>query len=169
MKLLLKADIIYCGVIEGISEKHVITGRWKMAVAEAISINSLLDESIIQYSEMREVLTEIKCRLDGSAVGHITLLLDRFNQLGEDARVLDLQLARQFDSFDQSVHVTRKVEQKKNLQADILTLIAQTVPKAENVKSILAGEIQSIRRGRNAMSGYKSGSLNQGCIVNKSS
>ncbi|MEE4240273.1 MAG: hypothetical protein V2I36_02330 [Desulfopila sp.] len=140
-----------------------------MPVTERTTIDALLEESLKQYSQMREVLREMKSQLDGHSVGHISLLLDRFNQLSGDARKIDLEIAKHLGISGEAERLKEKIEEKVQLQADILSLIEQTVPKAASVKAILAGEIHTVSRGRRAISGYKSGSSSQGRIVNRSS
>jgi len=138
-----------------------------MQVQEAISVDFLVENSLNQYMEMKDLLLQLKGQLENNSVEWISSFLDKFNELGEESRKTDKLILKYLYRPMISAELKEKLEQRNVMQADILAIIEKTVPQAKSVKSFLANEVSSIRRGRSAMKGYRSGALNQGRIVNK--
>ncbi len=66
-------------------------------------------------------------------------------------------------------NITQLLGQRQLLQREILDILGETVSKASSVKSLMANEMQSVKKGRMALNGYKNQSDRQGRIVNRTS
>lgn len=139
------------------------------AVKAAYAVELLLEESIRQYEDMHEQLLGMKLHLDGGSVDRVASLLDEFNRLGAAAREHDRLVEEQLNRAPLTEALQQKLKQRQALQADIVKLIEKTVSKAGTVKSYLANEFQSLKKGRAAIRGYRSGTSRHGRIVNRSS
>lgn len=135
----------------------------------ACAVESLLDESIRQYDEVHELLLRLKKYLDVGAIDRVAGLLDEFNRMSAVARQQDSIIEEHLKVVQLTETLLEKLSQRQDLITVIVKLIEQTVSKAGTVKSCLASEFQSLKKGRAAIRGYRSGVSHHGRIVNRSS
>lgn len=134
------------------------------------SLARLVHFSVTQYGEMAELLRALQ-QLESNPVGCIEEFNVTFVALQKKARQVDqelLELLSRSDDLDSSVE--QDLGRRWKLQADILKMLEQTLPRAMSIKSLLASEIHSLKAGRSALTGYKNHSAeNQGKLINKRS
>lgn len=133
------------------------------------SLEMLLEYSLQQYESLKGILKQIERGLKKDINGKIAELTKRYIELEKQCRATDSQMTALFDDKDPSSHVMELLQKRGEVQKDIIQLIEEVIPEATRVKSFLASEFETIKKGRNALSGYKSNTSNHGRIVNRSS
>ena len=132
-------------------------------------LNTLIAESVDQYTEMRVLLLRLESELENSSASGIAQLVSQFNMLCSDTRNKDRIITHELTSQGVNEIIYQQLESRRNLQAEIISLIEKNLPKANTVKSLYAEEVNSLKKGRKAMNGYKNNSGDLGRIINNSS
>jgi hypothetical protein len=138
-----------------------------MQVAEHENLETLAVESINQQEAMIGLLGELHHQLLTQCTDSIEKFNAKFTDLQIKTQRTDLHLVEELRHLDITENTQRLIARRKDLQKQIVQLLNDSLPKARNIKSLLASEMQSLRAGRRAMNGYKNGSARQGTIINR--
>ncbi len=132
-------------------------------------LNTLIAESIDQYTEMRVFLLQLESELEKSSTRGITQLVSQFNMLCSKSREKDRIISKEIASHGANESCYQQLESRRILQAEIISLIEKNLPRANTIKSLFAEEVNSLKKGRKAMNGYKHNGGDLGRIINRSS
>lgn len=138
-----------------------------MKDTEIKTLDAMVQHSIRQHVDMVELLRPLQQQLESPSLDAITKFNSVFNVLQQEIEILDNGLEKQLKMAAIPDHIKQLLDRRQSLQQEILYMLKHTVPKACSVKSLMASEIQSVKNGRKALSGYKTQSANQGRIVNR--
>ena len=141
-----------------------------MQAPENEKLAALAVQSVQQQEEMLTLLGKLQQQLVIGSTGS-TSSIENLNQLFSTLQVkikqTDLQLTAQLLESDITDATRQLLAGRTTLQEHIVSLINETMPKARSIKSLLASEMQSLKAGRRALSGYKNVSERQGSIINR--
>lgn len=133
------------------------------------NLYNLAQKSLRQYKKLKSTLEELEGSLNAEYSVNSINLITLYRELDKDCRLLDKQIGQYVNDHPLPEELEDVFSQRRELQVEVFQLIETTLPKAKQIRSVLANEFQSVKRGRNAVSGYKSDSARQGRIINRSS
>lgn len=137
---------------------------------EPLSLSALVRLSVSQYAEMAQLLRALQQQMESSPAEYVEEFIEKYAVLQNKVQHIDkLLLERLSQDGGAGSQVQQDLEWRRQLQADILKTLEETLPQATSIKSLLASEIQSLKAGRSALSGYKNMSGGQGRLINKRS
>ena len=139
-----------------------------MKIPENNSVDELIEHSLQQQLEMLDMLKSLTQHIEIHSLPHIEKFNTCFHELQQASQHTDKQLLEQSGIAGIPEYLQEQFEQRDLLQHEILRLLKETLPKAKSVKSLMANEIQTVKKGRNALNGYKAQEGKQGRVVNKS-
>ena len=128
--------------------------------------DALIRLSIDQHHRMAHLLHRLQEELELQAFEKLTELNDELSGIQDQARLVDDELLRCLQGGPPAAALLPLLAQRTALQKDIVALLAAILPGAKSVKSLLADEMQTLKTGRTALSGYKSGTMHQGRLIN---
>ncbi|AGF79640.1 hypothetical protein UWK_03111 [Desulfocapsa sulfexigens DSM 10523] len=132
--------------------------------------NTVVEQSLDEYSRMLRMLKSLQRDIDNnSSQGCVEEFNREFCALQQQSQKTDAILYKQLADKEITGNISTQLEEIRSLQQDILDLLKKTVLRANNVKTLMASEIRAVKKGRKALSGYKTRVHHQGKIVNKSS
>ncbi len=137
-----------------------------MQITESDTPEALAIESIELYEKMIAMLGELPAQLASQSTASIEKFNASFAVLQQQVKCTDLQLPGQLMHVSLSENVRQLLVRRKFLQERVLQLVKESVSGASSIKSLLASEMQSLKSGRRALSGYKVSSDRQGTIIN---
>jgi len=136
--------------------------------ADNKKLEQFLDCSISQLQKMIGLLNELNLYLAGQSAELIEQFNESFSDLQEKIKQTDLQLLEILQYGDIPEQSRLSLAKRKSLQAQIVVLLQESsMPRARSVRSLLANEMQSVKTGRRALSGYKKSQGRQGAIINR--
>jgi hypothetical protein len=138
-----------------------------MQVNEYEILETLAVQSVKQQEEMIGLLGELHHQFSTQSPDSIQQFNATFSILQEKTKQTDLRLTEQLGLPDISDTARQLLARRTFLQKQIIQLLRESMPRALNVKSLLASEMQSLKAGRRALSGYKNASDRQGTIINR--
>lgn len=138
-----------------------------MQITENDTIEALAQKSLSQYEKMSDLLRSMQQHLETHSSAYIQQFNDTYSKLQKEAQQVDHELMEQLSLNGIPDALSPCLEQRKSLQLDVMELLRATVSRANNVKSLLASEMQSLNKGRQALSGYNHYTDPQGRIVNR--
>ena len=129
----------------------------------------ILQQSCKKNKELMDLIALMESNLNSSDSKMIGTLSQKLKLLQKEVIELDLS----FDLYREKVGALTSAEgvlftEKRLLQRDIRRGISALTPRVKTVKAALAGEMQTLKRGRNAMHGYGGNSNYGGRLINKS-
>jgi len=133
------------------------------------TLDLLVQRSLQQYGEMFELLQTRGQQLDCHSTDHIQDFNETFTVLQKVAKRTDQKLLEKLKAAEFTESIAGKLARREEMQEKILVLLKETASRANSVKSLLASELQSIKHGRKALSGYKTNPDQQGRLLNKRS
>lgn len=133
------------------------------------TLELLVRESLEQYHEIYDTLKLVGPNLDSQLRDHIKNLDDTLGGKQKRAQETDRELTDQLRVMGISETIVEPLARRAELQEKILILLKETAAKANSVKSLLASEMQTLKQGRKALTGYKTISTYQGRILAKTS
>jgi len=133
------------------------------------TLDGVVSQSVQEYEEIYLLLLTFGQQLESHGPDDINKFHDSLAGLQRVAQRTDRKLIEQLTSVTNSDTVAEKIDNRFVLQQKILALLKETGIRASSIKSLLASEMQAIKHGRRALSGYKSNSAHQGKIVDKKS
>jgi hypothetical protein len=140
-----------------------------MKISESNTLDSLAERSLKQQMLMVKMLRPLPMELETSSLETITKFNVNFRTLQQEIKITDKKLMQHLKTAAIPDRIIPLLDQRQSLQKEILLLLKHTIPRAGNVKALMASEIQSVKNGRKALSGYKILSEHQGRIVNRTS
>lgn len=138
-----------------------------MNITEDNNFNKLLEHSLQQYREMLDMLKSMTQHIEVQSLPHIEKFNTCFHELQQASQQTDTLLQDQVMVKGVPEHLQKHIDHRKVLQQEIVALLQETLPKAKSIKSLMASEMQTLIKGRTALSGYKVQGKRQGRIVNK--
>lgn len=133
------------------------------------AVDTLILQSLDEHSEMLGMLTSLQREIDRHSLAYMEKFNTNFHALQQQSQGTDKKIFEQLDQEGIAENIREQLDLRKSMQQDILDLLKKTVPKANAAKTLMASEIQTIKNGRKALSGYRSQINNQGKIVNRAS
>ena len=128
----------------------------------------LLQLSVDQYEKMAQLLRNLQHQLGEHTDEYIEDFNLAFGELQGKVEQIDQQLSVRLTQADGVAEkCAQRLIRKQELLFEIKGMLDLALPKAMNIRSLLASEIQSLKKGRNALSGYRNNSSNQGRLINK--
>jgi len=140
-----------------------------MNVDEGNILEMLQQKSLEQQLDMIGLLKSLSHTIDDHSSDHIDEFNTRFSTLQQETQETDKALLHELSLVEYSDITEQFLSKKGALQKEITHLLEVVVPKANSVKSLMASEINAVKIGRKALSGYKKSEDHQGKIVNKAS
>jgi len=141
-----------------------------MQVPESEMMTALVVQSLQHQEEMQSLLGELQQQLargSNSPTNSIENFNKQFSTLQVKMQQTDMQLTTQLRESDIPDTTRQLLARRHTLQEHNVQLLKAAVPKARSVTSLLASEMQSLKAGRRALSGYKNMSDRQGSIINR--
>jgi len=136
-------------------------------MTEHETLETLAIQSIDQQEAMIGLLGELHHQLLTQCTDSIEKFNAKFTDLQIKTQQTDLYLVEELSHLDINEKIRQLIARRRDLQKQIVQLLNGSLPKARNIKSLLASEMQSLKAGRRAMNGYKNGSERQGTIINR--
>ena len=130
---------------------------------------SVIQQSIKEHIKMVEFLSSLEQQIETHSSESINTFNKTFDILRKKTKRTDQTLLEQLNTSIVSSSITQLLIKRRSLQIDILNLLQMTIPRANSVKSLMANEIQSVKKGRTALNGYRNLYYRHGGIVNKAS
>jgi hypothetical protein len=140
-----------------------------MNKTDVTTLDLLVRKSLEQYHEIYDMLKLVGPNLDSQLSNHIKKINEALGGMQKLAQETDRELTDLLRAIGISETVAEPLARRTKLQEKILVLLKETAVKANIVKSLLASEMQSLKKGRKAMDGYKTISDYQGRIIAKTS
>jgi hypothetical protein len=140
-----------------------------MNITETSTLDSLAERSLQQQILMAKMLQPLPMELETSSLETITKFNVNFRTLQQEIKITDKKLMQHLKTAAIPDRIIPLLDQRQSLQREILQMLKHTIPKAGSVKSLMASEIQSVKNGRRALSGYKVQAEPQGKIVSRTS
>lgn len=131
-----------------------------------VTLEVLVAQSVHQHEEMIGLLGILQHQLATDSTDSIQKFNSTFTLLQKNIQQTDMHLTEQLGRSHISDTIRQHIVRRKFLQEHVLQLIKESVPRASSVKSLLMSEMQSLKAGRRALSGYKNASNRQGTIIN---
>jgi len=139
-----------------------------MQINDLKILDQLVRQSQEEYEEIYSLLLSLG-QLDSHPPDEIRNFHESLLRLQKTAQRTDDKITKQLKCTSMSKTIAEQLRGRTALQQNILALVKETASRANSVKSLLASEMQVIRHGRNALTGYRSNSPHQGRIVDKRS
>jgi hypothetical protein len=134
-----------------------------------IVTNDIFSRSWNRTGELRELIVTLRQSLKGSKPAILIAGGKTLQRLQNEIERLDLEIDKRIKSGPPLSEQERLIlVNKKELQQEILLLNKTLLTEAKNIKSTLAGEMASLKRGRTALKGYGHKSSTSGKVINKS-
>jgi len=140
-----------------------------MQKPDQATLELLISQSLEQYGEIYDLLKMHGSNINSQLSDGIIKFDETLGGLQNLAQQTDRHLADQLKIMEFSETMEDQLSCRTELQEKVLVLLKETANRANNVKSLLASEMQSIRQGRKALTGYKTNSDYQGRIIDKTS
>lgn len=132
-------------------------------------VETLIRKSFDQQRKMIILLKSLDEQMNAHSIGAVEQFNEKFSDLQQETELTDKILVAQLNPEDATGTISQLLEQRNLLQNDVIILMKKILPKAVSAKSLMANEVQSIKNGRKALSGYKTQIDHQGKIVNRAS
>ena len=132
-------------------------------------VETLIRKSLDQQMEMILLLKSLSEQVNAHSLGAVEKFNTSFSDLQRETKQTDEILGSYLNSEDVPDTIRQLLEQRYSLQKNVMILLKKILPKAISAKSLMANEVQSIQKGRKALSGYKNHAEHQGKIVNRAS
>ena len=137
---------------------------------EKLALTELVLKSLHQYREMAELLRTLEKNLAADPAGYVDEFNVSFAELKIKAQYVDKSLLERLKSSGKlDSTIEDYLDERRRLLADISNLLERALPQALSIKTLLQNEMQSLKTGRNALSGYKSNPSGHGRLINKRS
>jgi uncharacterized protein (UPF0216 family) len=136
---------------------------------DCIVINDIFSTSWSRTGELRELIVTLKQSLKSSKPAILIAGGKKLQSLQSELERLDIEIDKRIKGgpplSEQERHA---LVSKKELQQEILQLNKSLVAEVKNIKSMLAGEMASLKKSRTAIKGYGHKSSVSGKVINKS-
>ncbi len=131
---------------------------------------AVLSQSIHQYAEILEFLQKMNKEIGTALPEELLELGESLAHLQSHAAETDQVLLTQFNKHSALAETMQPLlDKRQQIMNEILVLNGRITEKASGVKSLIAHEMEKLRTGLSALSGYKQQQNNQGRIVDRSS
>ncbi len=131
---------------------------------------AVLSQSIHQYAEILEFLQKMNKEIGTALPEDLLKLGESLAHLQSHAAETDQVLLTQFNKYSALAETMQPLlDKRQQIMNDILCLNGRIAEKASGVKSLIAHEMEKLRTGLSALSGYKQQQNNQGRIVDRTS
>jgi len=132
------------------------------------TLDQLVWQSQQEYEKIFAVLLSLD-QLSSQSTEEIRNFQESLLGLQKVAARTDERINEQLKTALITKTIGEQLRCRTTLQQNILVRLKETTSRANIGKSLLASEMQTIRHGRTALTGYRSNSPHQGRIVNKRS
>jgi len=117
--------------------------------------SELVVQSLALYRELRDQLQGMLPQISAAEVDWMLVMDERIIRLRQaiekaDAALMALPPEPEIGESD----LTRLVDERRQVMAEVLSLNQQVIGQAENVKSLLGHDLATMRAGRQALRGY---------------
>jgi hypothetical protein len=143
--------------------------KTNMQRTDLSSLDLLAQKSLQQYGAIFEFLQSTGLQFGTHSTGHIKKFDETLVELQEMAKQTDQQLTEKLRVVEITENITESLARRTELQEKILVLLKEKISRVNSAKSLLASEMQSIKNGRKALTGYRTNSDHQGRIIDKTS
>jgi hypothetical protein len=133
-----------------------------------VTIDSLAEQSIKEHEEMSSLLSRLQGQLTANSLDSIKEFNQSFTSLQSRVQFTDIKLNRLLNQAEILPATQELLDKRLNLQAQVLGQLKEALAPATKIKSLLASEMNTISKGRTAISGYRSNAKKQGRIVSNS-
>ena len=140
-----------------------------MQATEITTLESLAQQSLKQHIDMIALLRPLQRQLETPSLNTVKQFNSIYSVFQRKIKTTDNALIQKLEMAVFTENITQLLGQRQLLQREILDILGETVSKASSVKSLMANEMQSVKKGRMALNGYKNQSDRQGRIVNRTS
>ncbi len=140
-----------------------------MQATEITTLESLAQQSLKEHIDMIALLRPLQQQLETPSLNTVKQFNSIYSVFQRKIKTTDNALIQKLEMAVFTENITQLLGQRQLLQREILDILGETVSKASSVKSLMANEMQSVKKGRMALNGYKNQSDRQGRIVNRTS
>lgn len=119
-----------------------------------MDLQKLTRTSLAQLTEMSDLLNDLDEKLGNHSPQDVMLFNIRFDLLQQHGQETDALLMAALREGSPDSETRLLLENRKVLQEKLLMALNNTLPKARRLKLLLHNEILSVKKGRNAISGY---------------
>jgi hypothetical protein len=138
--------------------------------AEIQLLEPVLLQSIQKYEHILDFLQKIDKEIGAASSDDLLELSAFLADIQSHATQTDQVLLTQLSKHSVLTETMQSLlDKREHITKEILVLNEQITAKASRVKSLIAHEMEKLRNGISALSGYKEQQHNQGRIVNSSS
>lgn len=132
-------------------------------------LKTLVSESLGQQQGMVDLLRELQRLLSSQSYATLPELNERLGWLQSQTKATDQQLNEAVAAAASlPPPLPALLERRTALQQQALQLTTSVLSGAKSVKSLLANEMQAIRHGRVALTGYRPAAVRDSRLVNHS-
>ena len=140
-----------------------------MQTTKPLALGELIELSLDQHMEMVALLRNLQHLLDNQSYAGLLTLNEALCSLQDQIRETDSLLLGELTGARIPADLTPLLDRRTSLQKELLQLLSGILPGAKSIKSFLAREMQTLKTGRNALSGYKSQAPRHGVMINSTS
>lgn len=119
-----------------------------------MTLQELARISLQHLTEMSELVEDLQKKLGGHSPSDIVAFNTRFSHLQNVGQKADTLLLETLRAAAPDEETQILLAQRRMIQERLRIALAATLPQAKSIKLLLHNEMVSIRKGRNAMSGY---------------
>lgn len=129
----------------------------------------IFQKSCLKTQEMIDLMVVLQEALSASRTGILADGGKQLHILQKEIKEIDLAIEKRLGNGSPlSTAENHALAEKTKLRKEILKLNQILIPKITNIKSTLASEMSSLKKGRTALKGYGDNSINGGKLINKS-
>jgi hypothetical protein len=131
---------------------------------------AIISQSIAQYEVILNFLQKMDKEIGTASPEELLELSKELAELQNQAATIDQVLLTQFSMLTARPETLQAlIDKRHRIMKEILLVNERITEKASGVKSLIAHEMEKLRNGISAMSGYKQQQNNQGRIVDRTS
>jgi hypothetical protein len=131
---------------------------------------AIISQSIVQYEVILNFLQKMDKEIGTAAPEELLEFSKELAELQNQAATIDQVLLTQFSMLTARPETLQAlIDKRQRIMKEILLVNERITEKASGVKSLIAYEMEKLRNGISAMSGYKQQQNNQGRIVDRTS
>lgn len=137
---------------------------------DSYALGPALEDSIRQYQRILDYLAYMDHEIDGNSEIQSQSMVESLEELQREARELDSVL---LPILNEEVLLGEQVRsgfsRREEVIRKVILINAEIERKAQGAQSLLAHELETLRHGQKAISGYKPQQSSGGRIVNSTS
>ncbi len=129
-------------------------------------LDLMLNKSIAQYSKILSHINNLSKTLENCKTDELKSFCDCLNELQNDARKTDKAIDTIIEQKKIDIIQDPRLVERKKLMREIVNHNNLLFPQINGKLAVIGAELTQLKAGMNALSGYKSGQITTGKIIN---